>query len=528
MARGKQRRPGKKSYNPKDREKCDDKKEMKDDDRRPSRSNDPDWYAQTPELMRDAASLPFSNAAGVQFSLDVTFNDSGYVVQNNTVAVPGILVEYVVPCPGQSYSVVSAINNAATAMYSFVRHANSGSANYDSPDLMIYALAMGQVYSYLNFLQRIYGTCQLYSNYNRFMPRAIIESQGVSYDDLISNLADFRYGVNSLIHKAASLACPAEMPYFRRLAFLFSGLYSEGESIKDQLYMYSPAGFMQFSETADTDGGSLQFVKLWRPGDTSRLTVQQLITYGEDLLQPIIASEDMNIMSGDILKAYGMDRILKLQTLPEVFTILPTTDLTVLEQMQNANWISSNVVVPSVTQNVNKNAIIVRVQRTGQPMAQLDAFTNRHVLTTILTDPTPADVMERTRMMANYVTMPADPASSTVTEVYTGTEYVETVWIYNLDSQGHTYKHEVPSIINISTTITPVVAAQNLNMHCMLENFKFHPGVAYFTQVSDNTHQFLNLALDFDNFAIVNNDVLERMHEAAMLSLFNVSSIARF
>lgn len=512
------------------RETYDEKKEVCDDDRKGKRSptNDPEWYAQTPALLRDAASIPFSQVTGLAFDLDTTYSGDGTENasgQINTVPlhVPGIMTLELVPCPGCFTTQTSPINVAATALYSFVRHANSGSANYDAPDLMMYCLAMGQVYSYLNFLQRVYATSQLYTNYNRYLPRALTMAQGVDYDDLLLHLADFRYGINSLIHKAASLACPADIAYFRRLAFLFSGLYSEGESVKDQMYMYVPAGFLQFSETTSSQGGELVYTPFIQ---TTNRTVDSLISYGNSLLQPILASEDMGIMSGDILKAYGSDKVLKLQTIPEVLQIMPTTDLNVLEQFQNANWANGDPLI-SVTQSQQYGTIRIRAaSAAGTGFG--DASTNKHVLTTILTEPGPGDVIERTRLMAGYQNTTADDlGTGFVNDIYAASEFATHLAIWSLDENGQPTKTLVPSVYIISSTITAGAALSALDIHCLLENFKFHPAVFYYSTINANSTVFVNMALDFDNYAIIDDQTLQRMHDAAMLSLFNVPSIAK-
>lgn len=320
-----------------DRGMNDRNKESKDEYRE-SATNDPAWYAQTPELMRLSASIPFSNAAGVPFSLNTTATGTD-TYQNSNLVIPGLLTLEVIPCPHVTPYANDPLNVAANAMLSFVVHANSRNLSYNAPDLMIYNIAMGNVYAYINFMMRVYGTAQIFSTFNRNLPRMLTVAQGVNYDDLMAHLADFRYGINLLINKAASFSAPADMPYFKRLAFMFSGIYSEGETIKDQLYMYTPAGFMQYSETASTTGGSLTFSR-W---DTlTQHTVDQMLSFGNNLLNAIITSEDMNVMSGDILKAYGQEGLLKLATMPEVYTVLPTTDLAVLEQMQNANYLGLN------------------------------------------------------------------------------------------------------------------------------------------------------------------------------------------
>lgn len=500
-----------------------------------SPTNDPVWYAQTPELMQLSANIPFSQAAGTTFNLDV-FNDeeegsANYAVSSN-MTVPGLIIARIIPVPSSASGPNSPLNIAATSVFSYVRHANSGTPQYDSPDLMIYMIAMGQVYSYINWLQRVYGCMNIYANMNRYLPRTLVESQGVDYNSVLVNLPNFKYGIDSLIHKAASLAVPGAMTYFNRLAFMFSGIYAEGESVKDQLYMYAPQGFMQFSETASDTGGSLTYLPLWVPGQTL-LTYQKLIDYGNSLLDPIIASQDMNIMSGDILKAYGDAGIIKLNMLPDFYMVTPTTDLTVLEQFQNSTAFTNGQYSPvscTITQSqTGRQGYLVSNVMFAYDPAIMAAVNGDKVLTTILTAPTAADVMERTRLMAYGVQSDVDDTTKYIkvemaTEVVTGYDY------YKMDPATHTAQRTVCSTVFRSNANGTLAAMWNIVLqHCDMENFKFHPIMYYFDNLISSTSAMKldGLALDFDNYAIINTRDLQRMNEAALLSMFNVNSVAK-
>lgn len=514
--------------------------------RTPSSTNDPEWYAINPDLLRDAASIPFSQAAGTQYQ----------VVPGSPEAVPGIMVLKTIPCFSDIASPSAPINIAATATYSFVRHANSGSANYDSPDLMIYIAAIAQIYSYINYLQRMYGVMNLYSHANRYLPAALIHAMGAHFDSLQQSLANFRYGINTLIYKAASLACPATMTYFRRLAFLFSGIYSEGESVKSQLYMYVPEFFMQYSETESQSGGSLK--PLLFPA--TYMSCEQLIEYGNQLLDPILSSEDMNIMSGDILKAYG-DNILKLAPLDSNYMVIPVTDLNVLEQMQNADLIGPiyRAAIEQVLgsdSNASGPYLDARVEllfnyNPAFPMhsnAAIKSAMTNHMLTTILTQPGPADVIERTRGMVTF-SVYTDSDNHEHYVVRSGSDICTFAKLYRFEYDADLkawalkdYQLETVNVVPDTDTLVSGVTRLAVytkwqKLHCMLENFKFHPRQMYFVESQQEqeggkppivTHNYLNMALDIDNYAIISEIDLNRMNEAAMLSLLSVPSIGRF
>lgn len=483
-----------------------------------SKTNDPSWYAVNQAILDSVATVPFSLAQGTSFQI---FSGAG-----GSWTVPGILVHEVNPTPC-STGPSSALNVSATALYSYVRHANSGSANYDAPDLMLYCIAMAQVYSAINWAMRVYGTANLYSYDNRYLPQALVESNYVDFTDIIAHMADFRYGINTLIYKASSFAVPATIPYFQRLAYLFAGLYSEAETTKSQIYMNVPVGFLKYQETTSTTGGSLALVV--NPGYSSKMTASQIISYISNLMDPLLTSEDIGIMSGDVLKAYGDSGILKMATLGTDYTVLPMTDLHVLEQFQNAYNVANltpSTAVPNntITQN-SRGALLSNVNFNYAPngVPYYYSILNNHVLNTLIVNPTPGDVMEMTRLKSTYYVWEQDSAKYLSPDY--GSEFVRSTKIYRFEG-GNLNSYVVPTIQTINTaTIADVV-----KLHCLAEAFKFHPAMFYWTQATaGGTDQSFNgVALDFDNYTTIDDSVLNNMNRAAMLGLFNVPSIARF
>lgn len=460
-------------------------------------TNDPDWYADDPAILRDAASIPFSMATGTSFPVynnyaipvDEFQTGSGYprLALGDEFVAPGVASMKLNPWFGYSDNQTDPLNVAATAVYSFVRHANSGHSNYDAPDLMLYIMSMTQIYSYINFLQRAYGTAMLYVQRNRYIPRALLVSMNINPDDIQEHLADFRYSINVLINKVSSMAVPNEFKIFRRQAFLYQNVYSEGTSIKDQLYLYNPDGFWIFTLNASNQSGQLTYAP-FRPtivdqSNTNGLfKVTDLIAYGNMMLNAVLLNEDLNIMSGDILKAYGDNNIIKVVSLSPEYTIAPIFDIAFLEQFKNAtllpthgcvnvepanakypNGIASNG-MPTIIQNVATNAILsqptLSVQMSGFPTRNKDYFAQfnadlvngssnyaygylcnnvepylNSVITTTTADVTPELIMENSRLISSIKSQNLQ-SSSAVRNIICGTEIARCVEILTMSSGG--------------------------------------------------------------------------------------------
>lgn len=497
-------------------------------------TNDPRWYGADPALLRDSASLPFSWAVGTPISLHNPALDA--LPSGQEFTIPGICALRVVPSIGWTDSPSDPINTAAFSIYSFVRHQNSGHANYDAPDLMIYLLAMSQVYSYINYLQRAYGLVTTYAQKNRYLPDHVLESMGINASDVRYNLANFRYGINALINKAASLCVPATMPIFSRYASMYQNIYIEGGTLKDQIYHYTPAGFWKYTLNSDS-AGMLEYHPL-----NNNLGVSDLITYGNDMLARLIQSEDMNIMSGDILKAYGDGALIKLSPLGLDYPIIPLPDLAVLQQMKNATVVP-DVWGADVVQDSTHGWLEYK-PRFGYVFEDRDDYYARactyllstycedRVLTVSSNDPTPEEIMETTRSMfiANGFDRAGDGLSAYV-DLRGGADIIVGAQYYYVDVKNGVsqLKHVSLHYLSAADITNGAEVSLALKQQSIISNFKFHPAhhfIMFRPGETDGSFQIAeaHLSYDVNNYTIVSQQVLEKMHEAALLSMLNVPS----
>lgn len=501
-----------------------------------SGNNDPAWYGSNAELLRDACSIPYSWAVGTPIDLA---NPLNVTATDRKITIPGIQTIKLMPSVGVSVDPSSPINIASQANYTFVRHENSGSSNYDAPDLTMYIMAMTQVYSYICFLQRCYGIATLFAQKNRYLPTALLKAAGVDADAIQNNLADFRYNINVLINKAASFAVPNTMPIFNRQAFIYSNLYTEGESIKDQLYQYAPAAFWKFKWNETTSKGELESVPFTTANGAS---VTALIAYGSDMLSRLIYDEEINIMSGDILKAYGADRVIKLAPLTTDFPIIPIYNLEVLEQMKNATITRADVFTGAgLTQDPTNGWIMHQIvaRNTGEGVSTpwmkdatikaFQSYVGNRLVTTSSNDVTPEKTMENTRLVAvsNFY---QNNGSDSYCLIACGSELaVSCEWTYlavstvnGIDTVSYAYKYGQYADAFLCTT-DAVQTASETNTVLQSNHFKFKPAqyMQFFKQTgSTNAGEFVTsmLSWDVDNYAVLTYQDVLRMHEAAIMN----------
>lgn len=276
-------------------------------DVRPKR-NDPQWYFKDSQILADVASFSFNKPLGSRLYINRQLSNPQSVNSVALETVPGLMTMHIAPSIGVSRDAQSPANLAAVNVYSYVRYKNSGASNYDAPDLMLYLIAMDSVYACWNWLKRIYGFASTYSQLNRYEPRAYMLANGVDIDDVTANLADFRGWLNVAANRISAFCVPATMTYNVRHSWLFSNVYKDSNTRKAQQYMYVPAYFYLYDEATTPKGGILKTIKVLgsdNPYDMTLLKVSDLKTILDTMLNALSYAEDIGIMSGDILKAYG-------------------------------------------------------------------------------------------------------------------------------------------------------------------------------------------------------------------------------
>lgn len=488
-------------------------------------SNDASWYAANNQLLRDAASFSFNNPLGnrVPTYLDETSPDN--------YSIPGVCVFYLTPTVGVSNDGSSAVNIAARNIYSYVRHANSGHSNYNSPDLMMYILAMSNIYSGLAFMERIYGVMRTYSQVNRYLPKALLSAMKVDYDDIQNNLADFRYYINNFVTKVGSMCVPSEMSYIKRHIWMYSHVYRDGEPDKSSMYLYSPQTFYKFSAFTSQKGGELVSVPFGNgTGTNNYMTFKDMKNYFNPLLDAVIKDEDMNIMSGDILKAFGENGVVKISTIPEDFSIEPEYDEEVLMQMHNitiqpiTSAPGSSPTFPSITQSDN---IILyqpyfRLPVSGQLTPGFRAFVDFKHAGWI----DPNMVMVGTRL-TNVV--PAMPATSPGVAVSTcGSEMCTNFRLISFSLINGVWQESVDGVTtytNMPIALTGSTPHNTLHEIDRLTKFDWSPLIWYYTTNGEGAAQTLGhryLVGDVSNYTTMGLSDLTKLHDTAILSEFSV------
>lgn len=279
--------------------------------------NDPSWYNKDPQLVKDVASLPFGIPLGVP--LDFV----GGIQQS----IPGVMVLDFVPTLGADPSgTFRTMNVAARNLYAYVRHANSGARNYEATDLMMYVLSVISANVVLAHAELVYSLALTAKSSNRYYPRGMLAALGYNPDDVIGNLAQLRASINTFIEQINSFPIPGSMPMVARQIWMASTIWKDAEVKKSQEFLFNPVVYYTWNDTPNTNLVPRQFTR----------SVAGIQTALNSIISGLLTDEDIGIISGDILKAYPENELLRATSIPEDFHVEAVFSMEVLSQITNA------------------------------------------------------------------------------------------------------------------------------------------------------------------------------------------------
>lgn len=498
------------------------------------KGNPIEFYVSNPQLAKDVASLPFSIMTGMP--IDIWHASASKRSNQKQPCAPGILELKVVIGPGTSSTASDALNTAIRSIYTWVRHQNSGHTNYESADLGMYIMSMAEIYARYCELVRAYGVAMRYETENRYLPDALLKAMGFDPVDLRHNLAQFRAGLNRIASKIGSLCVPKVFTINARYAMLFSNIFTDSETKRGQFYVFRNAGYREF-EFGGSTGGYLK----WKPFALNEEGSYALssITALDLMLDTILSDEDMNIMSGDILKAYGRENLITINGVDENYTVNPIYDVSILKQIDNACY-------EPVMQKDNTRYHFDIQQADGSmvytPMVEIteaeykrynERGMRKYVLNNAFDDNTDFEFcIEATRLMPAYELMTV--ADAELTPHYYlgyqgGSDFVIDVRIhyFTSDSSGSRSSATInfPSEMFINPSSPGSQWSEFMQYILWSQAFLAYPTVymRIGTQADAEIAEPVIPCCQLNKYTVLTFDTLRRIHETVMLSMLKTN-----
>lgn len=484
-------------------------------------SNDPDWYGADSTLMQTAAQIPFSNMLGLPIYVNTFWG-------RQDISKPGIMTLSFVPTMGIMRDWTSPYNVMIRDMYSFIRHANSGHSNYDAADLGCYFIQYDSVATFYAEMVRLYGLMTSVLVRNRYTPNAIVNALGYDYADFATNLADFRYYINSFAARFSAMKLPANINVLRRHMWMCSNIYMDAPVETGQMYVFKPYGFWNYS-ISDVDAKFFLEIP-----SSSRMTFDKIKAMGDVLLNNLLNSEDFNIMSGDIMKAYG-DNVFSVNPIAQDYRIVPQYDPEILLQIHNATVFCTGASYDVETWDIEEltednanvgalraNFLVHHITGSNTEGYEVNhsalSLYSQRIVDMPIDKPTPKDVAIATRLMSGITEAPGwsmtDGGNVGILDVY-GSEIIVSESTYHIGPTG-----SLRSSFDYGR-----------DRHTSLEPFNAHPYRYVYSADGEELNFFapgvnppdsVKIDGDFDNVSILDLESLKDIHMAAAYGLFGL------
>lgn len=476
---------------------------------KPGRYNDPSWYYRNEQDLRDN----FSISSGPSLGLATKLSDNIYSSPEFNFMLPGLAIYNIALLPGFSDASTSALNLASFKIFSRIKRTVTSNLPYDPQNVMIYLLAMDSIYAIWIHLVRLYKILQTYSAVNRYTPKILVNSLGFNFDMLISNLSNFRSFLNVVQQKLNSMYVPNVLSFFTRHQWLFSNIYQDENMSKAQLYLLAPTKVYKYVEsTASESIGKLTHVN--RVGGT----LNDIVSYVNNLIEPIIGSQDMNRIAGDLEKAYGSEKAFFLPVIEENMSIDFVADMSVLSQLENAD-IVNNLDNTDVTESDDGSFLVCKP--TYVPL--LSASTtpprwNRKLLNFHLETIEPRFVAEAIRFccVSNITTNEIDVV---------GTEIVQSITLVTTLSNGQSDSFTFNSNYLFmddngqgSRWINGILKYASGFDRFTIFRYSRADAVTFDTVTNPIFHSFIG---DLAHTVTLDKQILRQMHDSALLAMFD-------
>lgn len=504
--------------------------------------NDPVWYAHNPQLLQAAANLPFSTTVGQP-------------IPNSSGSVPGVMSFHWYPYVGSGFG--APVNQAANSVYSFTVHANSRNQSYDAPDEMMLILAGASLFSFIALGIRAYGLMGNYSQLDRYTPDALLAASGFDPADLRANYSHMLFDLNNLIAQSKQVWVPADMPVFQRWFWLNSNIYKDAGSLKAQYYVFAPTVVLQWDVAPSPNGASCLTAIPWMNYKTVIASSDQALevtlktweeyrTIAQSLIDALVNSQDRGIIFGDILKAYGAERLFSIKPLDWQYTVSPVYDSEVLTQIENATfwhynpsdqYVGPELLKPGIYQRPTDSRIfqVVRYLVDSSVVGKSsigEMAPNTQVLNFHQTEtPTPSQIMVATRLKSSgYMATASGSIGSSSGHSYApahcGTEFLTDSFIVQYGGSQHVIRmYANPAVYPQSGTNISLIK------YFLYNSFDWCPSIyASSTYTVPDTitldqaidRPFSLAVVDFDNYTFVSVKDLDIMNTTAVYSEFGV------
>lgn len=444
------------------------------------------------------------------------------------------------PFFGTVDSAVDALNIAAKKLYDEINSKNSRNPSYDPSDLMIYVIAVANAWAIHSYVKRIVGMYNTFIPLNKYWWNTVATSMSISDISTQEDIIKWRNLCNRMALKLNNLIVPDNIPYFKRAYMMTEFIYADAPVAKASLFYFAPAALLKYEYDEEQIGRLKNEVTPW--GDNTivnRVTPEMVEDYFNRMTVNLFNDSDINTMSADIMKAYGIDHCFRLPMIDESYALLPFYDEMLSSELHNArmcyalyNTYESDPYV--LKQDMKSNCLVsdytCTIDRAAGDAAILynDAHEGKSVPLDFWKDnPSEEEVMEATRLtyIASNFNDTKDAAHPTV-DLYACCEVLILDTFYEFGENAF----NAWQLENKSACVYPVINDWKAFLDQLSKVSKVSSSPLVFAINPSLSSTIVNrdamiptsqeLLSDTTNYTVIDDVTLKNMHDAATLSIF--------
>lgn len=513
-----------------------------------SQGNPVSFYNKYPQYFKDAGTVPFADPVGAKVDIRNVPNTN---VRGRQFFVPGIMALEYIPGIGYSCDNTSPINRASQAMTTWMKATQKFTSAFDKADVMMAFMALDSCYILYEMGKRAYGASNLTSPVNRWIPNTLSTALGIQYDSIVSDPAKFRARLNKFAIDLGQFCVPKELDITARHMWMTRGLYWDADNVmsKAQLYAFVPRGVWKYDNTVST-GSQLTWVPFPLSGNgTVGMTAEQFFQICNDCLTAISGDDDIVQICALFFNAFGREAMRQLEEVPDLYTVFPVYDRLVLSQIENCTIIGDFAAgyTPVISQDpsVNNGAILYQPRflinglkpstaKTAVPFSNAVLYDTKRILNWHGTQPSPDEVIEMTRLTVGVKSGEID-SNGTFAPTAFGADTLAAGVVYHYPvnattpadwptgwTETNVFFHDM--VLNGDSDFGWQTRALNTVMN--VAAFDWAPKIEVYlcsgTTAENMQYVRCGALQDYSNYAVLDADKIATMHDAAMLSLFDL------
>lgn len=311
--------------------------------------NDSSYYYYSEDLKQQITNFSFNEYLGrpIPYYTDASMQLSVASYPANIMCI--LVNPSVAPTGDPTLGRVNGVNLAGLKNFTDITKKNGKRGTYGPEHMTILTLALAEIVKLVSFCSRPFGMLDWFDVRNRSIPRLYFNAMDIDYDDFISNAADYRIRLNTIIANIDKVPIPLNIPILAKASDWFKTVYVDKDNPMHQSYIFCPYSTWVLDETGASVGSVLETTYLRTTTDPEEdFTFKRYLDVLDLMVQRLLQSETMQQIFSDLMLAAsnGEAKLGSLTMVPSDYRI----EMALSSEIRN--WVHNMVILsPPVDQD---------------------------------------------------------------------------------------------------------------------------------------------------------------------------------